>query len=208
MEAGSPIFPLDIRVDDIPLLASAGLLLLGYVLGSFPGSLLVGRLVGIDPAAEGERHPGAANVWKLAGPGPGMAALLLDLGRAVLPALAGLWLAGWWGAWTAGIGAVLGSMRPIWPAWRGGRGVAAGIGVALVLNPPAFAAALGTGAGTYLVMRRRARAIAIGIATFPIAFVLLSVRTPDELLALGGVGLLYLVLVAGFWLTRRRATAT
>lgn len=205
MDLGPPIFALDIRSESIPPLASLGLLVLGYLAGSFPGSLVVGRLVGIDPATQGERNPGSANVWKLAGPGPGVAALLLDLGRAVLPALAGLLLAGWWGAWTAGIGAVVGSMRPAWPAWRGGRGVAAGIGVALILNPPAFAVALAAGAGAFLIARRRAPAIATGIAAFPVAFALLSVRSPDELLALGGVGALYLVLVAGFWLTRRRS---
>lgn len=199
-----PIYALDIWAEAVPLLVSVGLGVLGYVVGSFPGSLVVGRLVGIDPASEGERNPGSANVWKLAGPGPGFAALLLDLGRAVLPALIGLAVAGWWGAWTAGIGAVAGSMRPAWPGLRGGRGVAAGIGVALVLDPPAFAVALGVGALAYLVGRRRAPAITAGIAAYPVAFALLSVRSPEELLALGGVGALYLALVAGFWLTRRR----
>ncbi len=205
MEIVQPLFALDIRSEPVPLLVSAALLAFGYVIGSFPGSLLVGRLVGIDPSAQGERNPGSANVWKLAGPGPGMAALLLDLGRAILPALVGLWVAGWWGAWTAGVGAVVGSMRPVWPAWRGGRGVAAGIGAALVLNPPAFAIALAVGAVTYLVGRRRAPAITMGIASYPVAFALLSVRSPDELLALGGIGALYLLLVGGFWVTRRRA---
>lgn len=200
-----PVFVLDIRPEDVPLIMSAGLLAVGYVFGSLPGSMLVGRLVGIDPAAQGERNPGSANIWKLAGPGPGIAALLLDLGRAVLPALIGLAVAGWWGAWTAGIGAVVGSMRPVWPALRGGRGVAAGIGVALVLNPPAFTVAFGTGVLVYLVGRQRAPAITAGIAVYPFAFALLSVRTAAELLALAGVGGLYLVLVGGFWLTRRRS---
>ena len=199
-----PVYALDIWPEAVPLLVSAGLGVIGYIVGSFPGSLFVGRLVGIDPASEGERNPGSANVWKLAGPGPGIAALLLDLGRAVLPALIGLAVAGWWGAWAAGIGAVAGSMRPAWPALRGGRGVAAGIGVALVLNPPAFAVALGVGALAYLVGRRRAPAITTGIAVYPVTFALLSVRSPEELLALGGVGALYLALVAGFWVTRRR----
>jgi glycerol-3-phosphate acyltransferase PlsY len=202
-----PVFALDIRPGEPTLPIAAGLLVLGYLLGSFPGSVLVGRLAGIDAAAQGERNPGSANVWKLAGPGPGIAALLLDLGRAVAPALVGMWVAGWWGAWVAGIGAVAGSLRPVLPRLRGGRGVAAGIGVALVLDPPAFAIALGVGALVYLAGRRRPLAIAAGIATYPGVFALLSVRTPESLVALGGVGALYLVLVAGFWLTRRRAEA-
>jgi glycerol-3-phosphate acyltransferase PlsY len=188
----------------IPSLVALGLLALGWVAGSFPSAVLVGRAVGIDPRTAGEGNPGAANVGRLAGPRAGLAVLLLDAGKAILPALLGWAVAGYWGAVTAGVGAVAGSIRPVVPGWRGGRGVGAAAGAAIAINPAAAAVGLVAAGIGWLVLQRASRATAIGFVAYPVAWAALFVRDRDSLLAMAGCGLLYLVALGGWLATRGR----
>ncbi len=191
----------------VPPLVALALLAAGWIAGSFPSAVLVGRAVGVDPRTQGEGNPGSANVWHLAGPRAGLAVLLLDASKALLPALLGWAVAGYWGAVTAGVGAVAGAIRPVVPGWRGGRGVAAAAGAAIAVNPAAAAAAIAaTGIG-WTVLRRASGATAIGFIAYPLAWAALFVRDRDSLVALAGCGLLYLVALAGWLTTRRRARA-
>jgi len=188
----------------VPPLVALALLALGWVAGSFPSAVLVGRAAGIDPRTQGERNPGAANVWRLAGPRAGLAVLILDAAKALLPGLVGWAVAGYWGAVTAAVGAVAGAIRPVVPGWPGGRGVGAAVGAGIALNP--VAAAIGivaTGIG-WAVLRRASRATAAGFVVYPIAWAVLFVRDAETLLALAGCGLLYLVTLGGWLATRGR----
>jgi glycerol-3-phosphate acyltransferase PlsY len=191
----------------VPPLVALALLALGWIAGSFPSAVVVGQAVGIDPRVEGERNPGSANVWRLAGPRAGVVVLLLDVAKALLPALVGWAAAGYWGAVTAGVGAVAGSIRPVVPGWRGGRGVGAAVGAAIGLNPPAAAVGLLAAGVGWLATRRVSRATAVGFVAYPIAWAVLFVRGPETLLALAGCGVLYLVTLAGWLATRDRRPA-
>lgn len=192
--------------DVAPLLALA-LLALGWVAGSLPSAVLVGRAAGVDPRTQGERNPGAANVWRLAGPRAGLAVLLLDVSKALLPALAGWAVAGYWGAVTAGVGAVAGAIQPVVPGWRGGRGVGAAVGAAVGLNPVAAAVGLTAAGAAWVVLRRASRATALGFLAYPVAWAALFVRDLESLLAFAGCGLLYLVTLTGWLSTRSRGPA-
>jgi acyl-phosphate glycerol 3-phosphate acyltransferase len=189
-----------------PVLALV-LLAVGWLAGSFPSAVLVGRVVGVDPRAEGERNPGSANVWHLAGPRAGLAVFLLDAGKALLPSLLGWAIAGYWGAVTGGVGAVAGAIRPVVPAWRGGRGVGAAVGAAIGMNPLAAVVGLVAAGAGWGAFHRMSRAAAVGFVAYPIAWTALFVRDPASLLALAGCGLLYLVTLAGWLATRNRGRA-
>jgi glycerol-3-phosphate acyltransferase PlsY len=188
---------------DLAATTAIALFLLGWVVGSFPSAVIVGRLVGVDALHGGEGNPGSANVWKLAGPGPGMAVLLLDLAKGIAPGLVGWAVAGYWGAVLGALGGVVGSVRPIVPGLRAGRGVAAAAGAALVIQPVAGLVAFVVAIVVAIATRRPATATAIGFAAYPIAWIVLGVRSIDTLVPMAGAGLVALVALARWVATRR-----
>lgn len=113
-----------------------GVLLLGYGLGSIPFGLLLTRLSGAGDIREiGSGNIGATNVLRTGRKGLAAATLLLDMGkgaaavclaRMVSPELALL----------GGAGAFFGHVYPVWLGFRGGKGVATLLGIALAIAWP------------------------------------------------------------------------
>lgn len=186
----------------LDLLRTLVALLGGYLVGSLPVSAWVGAAAGVDVRREGERNPGAANVWKLAGPGWGLLALAGDLAKGILPVAIGVVTFSWWTGWAAGIGALAGAVWPALGRVAGGRGVAALAGACIALAPPvALAGILLTllvlAAARVTGRNGRVAAITVGFATYPFLFL---VAQPD-LVRLAGIGLLYLVAAARYTVT-------
>jgi glycerol-3-phosphate acyltransferase PlsY len=124
----------------IQVLAAAAI---GYLLGSIPWGLVLGRLAGRgDIRRVGSGNIGATNVLRAGGKGLAALTLLLDAGKGMLAVAIGQR----WGeaaALAAAGAAVAGHMFPVWLGFRGGKGVATGFGVVTVLAwPVALAAAL------------------------------------------------------------------
>ena len=116
-------------------------ILLSYLLGSIPfGYLIVSAKTGSDIRETGSGGTGATNVSRRAGEVAGVLTLLLDaLKGAAAVLIAKLILghiedASWWIA-ASGVVAMLGHIFPVWLAFRGGKGVATGVGVFAVLAP-------------------------------------------------------------------------
>src|SRR5262245_23594316 len=84
-----------------------------YLLGTFPGALLVARAGGRDVLAEGSGNPGASNVARLMGWKAGLLVLAADFGKGAIAAGVGLAVGGRIGAFALGIAAVLGHMFPV-----------------------------------------------------------------------------------------------
>ena len=106
-----------------------------YLLGMFPTAALMTRRAGKDVTQEGSGNPGASNVTRLMGWKAGLLVLLLDMGKGALAAGVGLALDGHRGAYILGVAAVLGHVFPITRRFKGGRGVATGAGVLVVVFP-------------------------------------------------------------------------
>ena len=126
----------------------AGALLLAYLIGSIPFSLILGRVVGgIDLREHGSKNVGATNVTRLLGWRWGAMALLLDAFKGLAPTLviprlvesAPVHL-----AVGCGVAAILGHMFSCFLKFKGGKGVATSLGVVSVLAPWGALAALGT----------------------------------------------------------------
>ncbi|WP_319407640.1 glycerol-3-phosphate acyltransferase [uncultured Desulfosarcina sp.] len=119
------------------------LLVAAYVAGSINFSILAFRLAGRgDPRHHGSGNPGATNVYRQAGIGWAAAVLLLDMGRAVLVALAAEALTPFWQVPWVGLGLVAGNRFPCFHGFKGGKGVANYLGFTAVVAPAW--AALGT----------------------------------------------------------------
>jgi glycerol-3-phosphate acyltransferase PlsY len=135
-------------------LRAATVIILAYLLGSIPfGYLIVRARSGADIRETGSGGTGATNVSRRAGKGAGVLTLLLDACKgtaAVLLARLSLGMPVFSGAasdssalWAAAaaVFVVIGHMFPVWLGFRGGKGVATGVGVFLVLAPLALGAA-------------------------------------------------------------------
>jgi acyl phosphate:glycerol-3-phosphate acyltransferase len=123
-----------------PLLAAG---VLGYLLGSIPFGFLLARVAGHgDIRRIGSGSIGATNVLRTGNKGLAALTLLLDLAKG----MAAVVIAQGWGheaALVAAGGVILGHMFPIWLGFRGGKGVATGLGVLIALAwPVALVAAL------------------------------------------------------------------
>ena len=119
-----------------------------YLLGSIPfGYLIVRFRGGGDVRAAGSGGTGATNVTRRAGRKAGLLTLLLDALKGALAVLLARALltedfgANWWVAGAA-LASVLGHCFPVWLRFRGGKGVATGLGVFAALAPLAVLLAL------------------------------------------------------------------
>jgi glycerol-3-phosphate acyltransferase PlsY len=127
-------------------LSSAWLIpVIAYLLGSIPFGLLIVKAQGGPDIREiGSGNIGAANVTREAGKFAGILTLLLDAGKGYLAA----WLAAHytggnirWMMAAAGC-AVVGHMFPLWLGFKGGKGVATGLGAFLPICWQAVAAGI------------------------------------------------------------------
>jgi acyl phosphate:glycerol-3-phosphate acyltransferase len=131
-----------------PALACGIAFLTAYLVGSLPFGLLIARFVaGVDIRQQGSGNIGATNVARVLGKKLGLAVLVLDCLKGALPTALLPWALADSSsirlhlAVLSGAAAILGHMFPCWLKFRGGKGVATALGVALVLAPIATAAA-------------------------------------------------------------------
>lgn len=103
----------------------------GYLIGSIPFGLLLTKAAGMgDIRAIGSGNIGATNVLRTGNKGLAAATLLLDGLKGVAAVLLARWTLGEQDL-VAGTAAVLGHTLPVWLGFRGGKGVATGLGVYL-----------------------------------------------------------------------------
>ena len=124
----------------------AGALVLSYLIGSIPTSLLVSRLVkGIDLRQHGSKNLGATNLYRVLGWRYAVPVGLFDIAKGYVPvAIVGPAVApGVLIPLLCGVAAVLGHMFSPFISFKGGKGVATGAGVVLAMAPLAFLGAFG-----------------------------------------------------------------
>ncbi|WP_243090825.1 glycerol-3-phosphate acyltransferase [Thermus neutrinimicus] len=164
-------------------------LFLGYFLGSLPIAYWFGALRGRDLLREGSGNPGALNAYRVLGPVPGFLVLLLDLFKGILAVALGEGVAGSpLGGLAGGVGAVWGHAFSPWLLLKGGKGLAAGAGVLLAVDPRLLLLSLLLFAMLFALFRRPYRvALAVALAQPFLASVLHPV--PPYLLFGLGLGL-------------------
>lgn len=123
-----------------------GVALLGaYFLGSISWGYMVGKVRGVDIRNQGSGSTGMTNVLRTLGPALAALVFVGDVSKGVLAVLLARWLTG--GAPPAealsATMAVAGHNWPLFSGFRGGRGIATGVGGLATLSPLSGAIAVG-----------------------------------------------------------------
>ncbi len=139
-----------------------------YLLGSIPWGLLLSHLAGYgDIRKIGSGNIGATNVMRTGNKKLAALTLLLDalkgavavlIARQIDPSLEGV----------AALFAVLGHMFPVWLKFKGGKGVATGIGVITALNWPTGIAVFGLWIPVVFALRISSLATLLVTAAVPV----------------------------------------
>ena len=114
--------------------------IVAYLIGSIPfGYLIVRGKIGADIRKTGSGGTGATNVSRRAGKVAGVLTLVLDALKGAAAVLIAQTLSGnGWVVTAAGVAVIVGHIFPVWLGFRGGKGVATGAGVFLMLMPVAL----------------------------------------------------------------------
>lgn len=143
---------------------------IAYLAGSIPFGKLYSRLGGVDIQTRGSGNIGYANVQRIMGWKFGVPTLVSDCAKGALPTCAAVMMfdanVGFW----VGMTAVMGHVFPVWLRFRGGKGIATGLGMVIVLAPYAAVA----GVAAYAV-GLRLRATSAAASLFGIGVVIAGV---------------------------------
>ena len=126
-------------------------LLLGYLVGAFPSSVVLGKVLrGVDVRSEGSKNAGATNAWRVFGWRIGLPVMVLDTAKGVLAVaavpripLGALPVSLGAASIFCGIAAVVGHVFPVYIGFRGGKGVATAAGMLVAVAPIPVGIALG-----------------------------------------------------------------
>jgi glycerol-3-phosphate acyltransferase PlsY len=192
---------------------------LAYLLGSIPfGYILVRLFLGTDVRQTGSGNIGATNVARTGSKGLAIATLALDILKGYVAAILA-YAYGMLAAWrhtpqvngfppnapansavqqafllaaVAAFFAIIGHMFTIWLRFKGGKGVATGLGVFLALAPKAVLIVFVVFVAIVAITRYISLGSIVASALFPLCFYLLQPEhaTPAVLVMLSGVSLL------------------
>jgi len=156
-----------------------------YLLGSIPfGYILVRTFCGEDVRQTGSGNIGATNVSRTS-PRLGALTLVLDalkglsavvLTREVFPTHTGLMFA-------AALFAIVGHVFPVWLRFRGGKGVATGLGSFVMLTPKTILVMIAVFMVIFLALRYVSIASIVSVALFPLLAWILEPDINSRMLA-------------------------
>ena len=155
----------------------AALVIGAYLLGAIPFGLLIGRARGVDVRTQGSRNIGATNVGRVLGRKWGYLCLALDILKGFVPTLSAALLLRVDQAdprqqllvLLVAVAAVLGHVFPLYLGFRGGKGVATTIGVALGVWPY-FSIAMAAALVAYALVRFTTGTVSAGSLTLAVVF--------------------------------------
>ena len=164
--------------------------LVAYLLGSVIGSLLFGRLRGVDIRTQGSGNAGGTNALRTQGWAFALGVIVVDVGKALLAV-------GWlpsadlpllhrdpsvdrdWLRVACATAVVVGHVYPVWHEFRGGKGAATLVGTVLVLAPWALLPIVGVWLLTVMLTGYVGLGTMLGSGTLPVYFAVVSPeRTP------------------------------
>lgn len=133
-------------VDSIVMIGLA--IILSYLLGSIPFAYIYGKMRGVDIRKVGSGNPGATNVMRVFGTGPGVLVMLIDAAKGFVAAYFLVKVTPYPNADAlkviCGVAAVLGHTFTVFLKFKGGKGVATTAGLFAALAPFSMLITFGT----------------------------------------------------------------
>ena len=175
-------------------LLAAGGFLLGYVFGSIPcGLWLVQAFHGIDIRNYGSGNIGTTNVFRTVGSKTALAVLVGDMLKGILS----LYIISKFSAnpvivAVTALGALLGHNYSLFLGFKGGKGVATGLGLFLYMLP--WGAAAGLGVWIIIVLITRYVSLGSVIAAIAAAFVGWYLNYPVPFAVFGTLACLFVII--------------
>ncbi|HMK55533.1 MAG TPA: glycerol-3-phosphate 1-O-acyltransferase PlsY [Dissulfurispiraceae bacterium] len=180
---------------------TAALFAAAFLFGSIPTGLLIARLKGVDLRKVGSGNIGATNVLRAMGKGPALATLAGDMLKGLLPVMAVRFLLTDMGIrfseqyfslpfqitnahvaleGAVGIAAILGHNFSVFLKFKGGKGVATSLGVALALSPHAALMAATIWLFTFRLSGYSSLGGLLAFASFPLCIYIID-YSPDKI---------------------------
>ncbi|HZG79391.1 MAG TPA: glycerol-3-phosphate 1-O-acyltransferase PlsY [Brevibacillus sp.] len=150
---------------------------ISYLIGSISFSYLISKkIAGIDIRSHGSGNAGATNTLRVLGKGPAILVLLLDAAKGLLAmGITHLLTGGDPVAYAmSGLFAIAGHNWPIFFGFRGGKGIATTLGVALGFSPLAFLIGAVLAVVTIAITRYVSLGSLILVSVLPIAIYVLD----------------------------------
>jgi glycerol-3-phosphate acyltransferase PlsY len=155
----------------------AAALVAAYLLGSIPTSIIVGKVFfKLDVREHGSGNAGATNAFRVLGPLPGSACIVVDVGKGaaavlIAAALPTAPIAPLVVQLCAGAAAVAGHMWTIFARFRGGKGVGTAAGMLLAIYPVSLLLAV----AVFLIVAMATGYVSLGSITGAISFPIIAV---------------------------------
>ncbi|MCX7845530.1 MAG: glycerol-3-phosphate 1-O-acyltransferase PlsY [Dictyoglomaceae bacterium] len=163
-------------------------ILLGYLLGSIPSALIVGKLwKGTDVRNYGSGNLGATNVLRVLGWGPAIITGIMDVGKGILTIFLAqrivpkdyLFI-----LLSAGC-AIIGHSYPLFANFKGGRSVGVSFGILLYLFPKATSFILPL--GVLIVLLTKYKSVASITCSIIFPFILYYLEKPPQEYLIGSI---------------------
>ena len=168
----------------------------GYLLGSIPFGIILTRLAGTqDIRAIGSGSIGATNVLRTGRKGLAAATLIADVLKGMAAVLAMTWWCDAECRLIAGAGAFLGHLFPVWLKFKGGKGIATGLGILLAVSWQAAIAVMIIWLAVAAATRYSSVASLIAGAAAPV--ILWFIGTPSQALLFLILGVLAFIMHRG-----------
>jgi glycerol-3-phosphate acyltransferase PlsY len=162
--------------------------LLAYLLGAVLGSLVMGRVRGVDIREQGSGNAGGTNALRTQGWKFALGVVVIDVGKALF---AVGWLPGValpfvgidpavdreWLTVACAAAVVVGHVYPVWYEFRGGKGAATLIGAVAVISPLALLPVVLVWLATVMLTGFVGLGTMLGTATLPVYFALAEPRS-------------------------------
>ena len=129
-------------------------ILFAYLIGNLSPATLLSKAKGVDIRKEGSGNPGTTNVLRTLGKKSAALTLLIDALKGVLAVLAGKMTGGETLAMICAIAVLAGHIWPVFYKFKGGKGIATGLGVLLAFDWRIGLICLGIAAIGILLTRR------------------------------------------------------